>query len=93
MKNKIANAFNALEKFSHFNRPSNMSIKDYMVDFNLRLCKIRSHAMDIPEDVLDYYLLSCANLFDEQTALCRATCMNLTYDDMKKQIERVYTSN
>ena len=49
--------------------------------------------MDLPEGVLAYYLLSCANLSDEQTALCRATCMNLTYNDMKKPIERVSTSN
>ena len=42
---------------------------------------------------LDYYLLSCANLSDEQTVLCSATCMNHTYDDMKKQIEQVSTSN
>ena len=49
--------------------------------------------MDLQEGVLAYYLLSCANLSDEQTALCRATCMDLTYDDMKKQIERVSTNN
>ena len=93
VKNESASAFNAFENFSRFRRPSNMSIKDYMIDFNLRLCKIRSHAMDLPEGVLAYYLLSCANLSDEQTALCRATCMDLTYDDMKKQIERVSTNN
>ena len=58
-----------------------------MVDFNLRLCKIQSHAMDLPEGVLAYYLLNCANLSDEQTALCRATCVNPTYDDMKKRSE------
>ena len=91
VKNESASAFNAFENFSRFRRPSNMSIKDYMIDFNFRLCKIRSHAMDLPEGVLAYYLLSCANLSDEQTALCRATCMDLTYDDMKKQIERVST--
>ena len=93
MKNERASAFNAFENFSRFRRPSNMSIKGYMIDFNLRLCKIRSHAIDLPEDVLDYYLLSCANLSDEQSALCRATCMDLTYNDMKKQIERVSTNN
>ena len=51
------------------------------------------HAMDLPEGVLVYYLLSCTNLSDEQTAICRATCMNRTYDDIKKQIERLSTSN
>ena len=49
-----------------------MSIKDFMVEFNLRLCMIRFHAMDLPEGVLAYYLLGCANLSDEQTARCRA---------------------
>ena len=93
VKKESASAFNAFENFSGFRRPSNMSIEDYMIDFNLRLCKIRSHAMDLPEGVLAYYLLSCANVSDEQTALCRATCMDLTYDDMKKQIERVSTNN
>ena len=56
----------------------------HRVDFNLRLCKIRSHAMDLPEGVLAYYLLSCPILSDKQQALCRATFMYLTYDDMKK---------
>ena len=51
---KTESAFYAFENFSHFRRPSNMSIKDYMVDFNLIPCKIRSHAMDLPEGVLAY---------------------------------------
>ena len=40
VKNESARGFNTLENFSHFRRHNNMSIKDYMVDFNLRLCKI-----------------------------------------------------
>ena len=92
VKNESASAVNTFENFSHFSRPSNMSIKDYMIDFYLTLCKRQSHAMDLPEGVLAYYLLSCANLSDEETTLCRATCMDLTYDDIKKQIERVSTS-
>ena len=79
VKNKSASTFNVFENFSHFRRPSNMSIKDNMVDFNLRLCKIRPHAMDLPEDVLAYYLLSCANLSDEQTALCSNESSTSTY--------------
>ena len=69
VKNKSASALNAFENFSHFKRPGNMSIKDCMVDFNVRLCKIRCHAMDLPEGILAYYLLSCANVSYKQTSL------------------------
>lgn len=93
VKNASASAFNAFENFSLFRRSNTMSIKDYIIEFNLRLCKIKSHDMTLPEGVLAYYLLSCANLPDEQTALCRATCSNLTYADMKTQIERVSTTS
>ncbi len=53
------------------------------------LVKIKTHNMDLPDGVLAYYLLNCANMTDEQTSLCRATCTSLTYKDMKVQIERV----
>ena len=92
-RNKSESAFAAFENFIHFKRPHTMSIKDYTIDFNLRLSKIKSHKMDLPDGVLAYYLLHCANLSVEQTSLCRATCSNLTYEDMKKQIERVSVSS
>ena len=42
--------------------------------------------MDLPEGVLAFYLLDCVNLPKDQT------CPDLTYDNMKTQIERVYSS-
>ena len=62
-----------------------MSISDYVVDFNLELKKIESHAMNLPTGVLAYT--------PEQTSLCRATCANLCYKDMKEQIERISVSS
>ena len=88
-QNKSESAFAAFDNFIKFKRPNNMQIKDYVIEFNLRLSKINSHDMKLPDGVLAYYLLECANLTTEQTSLCRATCQNLTYADMKAQIERV----
>ena len=48
--------------------------------------------MTLPEGVLAYYLLKCASLSEDQTNICKATCLTLTYKDMRMQIERV-TSN
>ena len=47
--------------------------------------------MDLPEGVLAFYLLDCVYLPKDQTALCRATCPDLTYDNMKTQMN-VYTA-
>lgn len=88
-KDKAESAFASFENFIKFRRPSDMSIKDYMIEFNLRLNRIKDHNMDLPEGVLAYYLLNCGNLTEDQTSLCRATCTNLTYAEMKTQIERV----
>ena len=86
-------AYSAFGNFCKFKRPDHMSVSDYMAEFNLRLCKIKSYNMNLPDNVLAYYLLDCVNLSDEQTSLCRATCVKLTYADMKTQIERVAISN
>ena len=45
--------------------------------------------MELPEGVLAYALLTCANLPQEQEQLARATCQELNYKEMKKQIERI----
>ena len=82
-------AFTAFENFIKFRRPSSMSIQDYIIEFNIKLGKIKSHDMELPDGVLAYYLLDCANLPEEQVSLCRATCDKLTYSNMKSQIERV----
>ena len=92
-KNKAESSFSAFDDFIKFKRPETMSIKDYIIEFNLKLKKIQNHDMALPEGVLAYYLLECANLTKEQTSLCRATCNNLTYNDMKTQIERIYITN
>ena len=88
-RNDSESAFTAFENFIKFRRHSSMSITDYIIEFNIRLSKIKSHKMDLPDGVLAYYLLQCANLTEDQTSLCRATCEKLTYENMKAQIERV----
>ena len=44
--------------------------------------------MSLPEGVLAYNLLICANLTNDQQQLCRATVSDMTYDEMKKTIEK-----
>ena len=45
--------------------------------------------MVLPEGVLAYAVLTCANLPKAQEQICRATVNKLTYAEMKLQIEKV----
>lgn len=91
-KDVAHSGYTAYENFTEFRRPPNMSTEDYLIEFNIRYSKIKSLAMTLPDGVLAYYVLKCANLSEEQINICKATCDTLTYDLMRKQIERVTSS-
>ena len=85
----VHGAFAVYEHFTEFKWSRDMSIEDYLIEFNIRYSKIRSLKMELPDGVLAYYLLKCASLTDEQSNICRAKCDKLNYDKMRKKVERV----
>ena len=91
-KDKALSGYAAYDDFTSYRRPEGTSIQDYLVEFNLKYSKIKSCSMELPDGVLAYYLLKCANLSDEQTSICKATCSTLDYKTMRQQIEKVSTS-
>lgn len=92
-KDATRSAFASYENFTKFRRSPDMNIEDYMVEFNIRYSKVKTLNMALPDGVLAYYVLECANLTEEQQNICRATCSTLKYDDMKEQILRVTSSD
>ncbi len=84
--------FTAYEQFIQYRRPPGTSIKDYIIQFNLKYSKIKTYKMTLPDGVLAYNLLICANLTEDQQQLCRATVSDMTYDEMRKTIEKVAVS-
>ena len=93
LQDKAESGFQAFDSFIKFRRPASMSIKDYVLDFNIRYSKLKCHDMALPEGVLAYTLLTCCNLNSQQEQICRTTCKDLTFKDMKQQIERIALSN
>ena len=90
-KDNNQTAFTVFDSFIKYRRPANMTIEDYIAEFNLKYNKLKLHDMTLPEGVLAYALLTCANLSDQQQQLCRATVAKMTYQDMKVTIEKVVT--
>ena len=56
-QNKAESSYAAFDDFINFKRPENMNIRDYVIEFNLKLKKILSHDLVLPEGVLAYFLL------------------------------------
>ena len=89
LKEASQDQFETFDSFINFRRPNSMSIKDFIIEWDLKYKKITNHKMNLPEGVQAYALLKCANLSSNQEQLCRATCFNLNYKEMKRQIERI----
>ena len=88
-KDETKSAFTAFDEFIKFRRSSKTSLKDYLIEFNLKYHRIENFDMKLPDGVLAYLLLTCANISDEKMEICRATCPSLTYDNMRQTIEKV----
>ena len=88
-KDAAETAFQAFDNFINYRRPKDMPIDKFLQEFNLRTTKVKNNSMVLPDGVLAYAVLTCCNLSDEQSQLCRATVSNLKFEDMKKQILKV----
>ena len=80
-------AYMAYDQFENFKRPDEMTIVDYINEFERLNNKIRQFDMVLPTGVLAYKVLNNANISSEKKQLIRATVVSLTYENMKKTTE------
>ena len=83
-------AFEAYENFEQFRRPSNMTMNEYIIEFERLLCRTRSHGSQMSENILAYRLLKSANLTSHHEELARATLTKLDYENMKLQLKKIF---
>ena len=77
-------AYMAYDKFETFHRPVEMSIVDYLNEFERLYNQIKHYDMGLPTGVLAYRVLKNANITHKKQQLVRATLTLLTYENMKK---------
>ena len=87
---KEQSMYHDYEEFETYTRPSNVSITDFLNEWERRNEKLKKNKLDLPDGVLAYRLLKSANLEPDTQALVRATVTSLTLADMKKQIRAVF---
>ena len=93
LKDKNTRSYLAFKSFYNFKRSSGMSIVEFVTSFEKYYHDIKKYEMVLPEAVLAFMLLNAANISEENEKLARATIADLTYDNMKEKIMRIFAEN
>ena len=88
-EDKTQAALICYDKFERYSKPSEMSITDYLVEFERMTEKLKNYDISLPEPVLAYRCLRSANLSDNYENIVKATVGNLTFKGMAAQLKKV----
>ena len=91
-KNETVEKFNALDNFETYRRPSDISINDFVIEFDKRHNKTKKLGTAMSDDLLAYKLIKSANLSgqdEKDEKVVKATC-KLTYEDVKAKLKSIY---
>ena len=83
-------AYLAYDKFETFKRPVDMTIVDFINEFERLYNNIKKYEMELPTGVLAYRLLKSADISEDKQQLARATLPSFSYECMKKQLKAIY---
>ena len=73
LKDKTQSAYECYENFEKFRRPKNMSMVDYINEFERLKCKTKQHGLEMSSGILAYRLLKSAKFPETHEQLGKAT--------------------
>ena len=82
--------FSAFKTFYEYRRPADTSIKDFIITYESLYHKLDEYNMQLPEGVQAFFILNAANIDDESERLARVTCPELTYNEMKATLLKIF---
>lgn len=90
LKEEKDRIYEAYSDFDRINKEANMSMADYIIDFEQRYSRMKKYKMELPDAVLAFKLLdtACLDITDRQLALTAST--DLTFASMKSALKRIF---
>ena len=82
-------AYDAIRDLMTYNRSIETSIDKFIVEFRLKVNKIKASGIVLPDAILGYTLMNCANLNEEELDLVKLTCDEMTYKNVITQIKKI----
>ncbi len=87
--NETQSAYSAIDDLLQFKCDKNDTIENFIIQFQLRVNRVRASGTVLPDGVLGYTLLNSANLPEDKHSMVKATCEVLTFQNVKSQIEKI----
>ena len=75
----------------NFKQQQNMTIHDYIIEFENLNFKMDNHNMKLPDKVLAFKLLDGASVSENQRQMCLTLANNLTHNSMKAALKRIFS--
>ncbi|CAG2240934.1 unnamed protein product [Mytilus edulis] len=91
-KDKIDQAYAAYTVFDKFHRIDDVSMSDYIIEFEQRYNKCKKYEMVLPDAILAFKLLDNAGLSQSNRQLALTACSDLKFDTMKSALNRIFAS-
>lgn len=79
-KDAVDQAYEAFEVFIYFKRDQNMSVSDFISEFERKFHKAKDHGCTLSDEILGFFLLNQAQLSPDHKKLVRATITNLLFE-------------
>ena len=90
---KAGEAYNAYFKFITFQKHSEMTMTDYIVEYEHLYCAMVEHDMQLPDNVQAFKLLDGANLSEDDRKLVLALANDIKLQTMQSALKRLFSVN
>ena len=89
-KDTIDAAYESFERFIGFKRDTSMNISEYIMEFEKRYHKAKTHGFTLASTCLGYFLLNQARLNEDHKKLVRATITTLEFEEVQTKLRKVF---
>ena len=89
-KDDTLKKFEILDSFESYRRPTHVTIKQYIIEFEKRKSKAETAGAQWSDDILAYRLIKNANLTEANQQMIKATLSSLTYKPTLDKLKAIY---
>ena len=82
-------AFRAFEIFENYQRPTETSLEDFLIEFGRHVAKLKDFNILLPEPVLTFRALKSSNITSDNEKLVKATVRELMLSSMSEQLRKI----
>ena len=90
LKDKSTQCLIAFTEFYDYRRKEGDTFQDFIIQFEKLYHKLIVNEMSLPEPVKAYFVLKAANMSEDNEKLARTVCGDLTYDNMKEKVKKIF---